>query len=88
MPRYFFNMQIAGDHVRDSEGVVLTDPDEAWKVARTTIRELLIDEKQSRVLLSAVLEVTDEAGEVVLEFPFSEALIEPDFFGSTIARRH
>ncbi len=88
MPRYFFNMQIAGDHVRDSEGVVLADPDEAWQVARTTIRELLIDEDQSRFLLTAVLEVTDTEGEVVLEFPFSEALLDGGSFGNPVARRH
>jgi hypothetical protein len=28
-------------------------------------------------LLTATLEVTDERGEIVLEFPFSEALMSP-----------
>jgi hypothetical protein len=40
------------------------------------IRQLLQTEVPAPSLLNAVLEVTDEAGEMVLEFPFAEALIE------------
>jgi hypothetical protein len=43
------------------------------------ILELLRSEGAVGPLLSAVIEVTDEEGEVVLEFPFSEAFFElPD----------
>lgn len=77
MPKYFFNTRIGDDLVRDPDGIDLRDPDQAWDVARTTIRELLGSEGQPRHLLTAHLEVTDANGEVVLEFPFTEALFDP-----------
>ncbi|WP_315830864.1 DUF6894 family protein [Bradyrhizobium prioriisuperbiae] len=77
MPKYFFNTRIGADLVRDPDGIDLRDPDQAWDVARTTIRELLGSESQPRHLLTAHLEVTDASGEVVLEFPFTEALFDP-----------
>jgi hypothetical protein len=40
------------------------------------IRELLKTEGAERGLLQAVLEVTDESGETVLEFPFAEAILD------------
>ena len=43
------------------------------------ILELLKSEGADGALLNAVIEVTDDDGEVVLEFPFSEALLDlPD----------
>jgi hypothetical protein len=77
MPRYFFNTRIGDEVLRDPEGAELRDPDQAWEVAKTMIQELLRDEGDSPHLMTAILEVTDQAGEVVLEFPFSEALIAP-----------
>jgi hypothetical protein len=62
--------------ILDPEGEELRDPDHAWEIARAMIRELLKTEGAEGSLLSAVLEVSDEAGEVVLEFPFSEALLD------------
>jgi uncharacterized protein DUF6894 len=76
MPKYFFNTRIGDDLIRDPEGADLRDPDHAWEVARTTIRELLAAEGQPKHLLTAYLEVTDAAGEIVLEFPFTEALLD------------
>jgi hypothetical protein len=46
-------------------------------MARAMIRDILHDEDNEPRLLRAAIEVTDETGEVVLEFPFTEALIEP-----------
>jgi hypothetical protein len=40
------------------------------------IRELLKTEDAERGLLNAVLEVTDDEGEIVLEFPFAEAILD------------
>jgi hypothetical protein len=40
------------------------------------IRELLKTQRAETGLLNAVLEVTDEEGEIVLEFPFVEALLD------------
>jgi hypothetical protein len=76
MPRYFFNTHVGDELISDPEVEELRDLDRAWEVARAMIRELLKTEGAERGLLSAVLEVTDEDGEVVLEFPFAEAILE------------
>jgi hypothetical protein len=77
MPRYFFNTRIGHDLISDPKGADLRDPDHAWEMARTTILEILRDQRGQPGLLAAILEVTDERGELVLELPFSEALIPP-----------
>jgi hypothetical protein len=80
MPRYFFNTRMGADLIADPEGEELQNPDHAWEMARAMIRELLRSEGGTDVLkdrlLTAILEVTDEAGEIVLEFPFTEALLD------------
>jgi len=79
MPRYFFNTRIGNDLIADPKGAELRDPDHAWEVARTMILEILRDQRGQPNLLTAILEVTNQQGELVLEFPFSEALIpSPD----------
>jgi hypothetical protein len=75
MPRYFFNTRIGDELVADHDGEELQNADRAWEVARVMIRELLKTEDTRAGLLNAVLEVTDEEGEIVLEFPFSEAIL-------------
>jgi hypothetical protein len=75
MPRYFFNTRIGDELISDPEGEELRNPDRAWEVARTMIRELLRIEGVEG-LMRAVLEVTDDEGEIVLEFPFAEAILE------------
>ncbi len=77
MPRYFFNTRIGDDLIPDPEGADLRDPDHAWEMARAMIREVLQDQGEQLNLLTASLEVTDERGDIVLEFPFSEALVVP-----------
>jgi hypothetical protein len=83
MPRYFFNTRIGEELIEDPEGEELRNPDRAWEVARAMILELLRSEGAVGPLLSAVIEVTDEAGDVVLEFPFSEAFFEPPGVSAT-----
>ena len=79
MPRYFFNTRIGDDLILDPDGEDLRNPDRAWEVARQMILEVVKSEGTQRALLEAVIEVTDTAGEVVLEFPFTEALLDvPD----------
>lgn len=79
MPRYFFNTRIGDELIADPEGENLRDADSAWEIARAMIRELLKTEGAEGSLLSAVIEVTDDEGEIVLEFPFSEAILDrPD----------
>jgi hypothetical protein len=77
MPRYFFNMRIGNELIRDPEGEELRDPDHAWHVARTTIREILKTGGDQTLILTAIVEVTDDEGEIVMEFPFAEAIIDP-----------
>jgi hypothetical protein len=76
MPRYYFNTRIGDELVADPEGEELRNPDRAWEVARAMIRELLKTEGAERALLSATIEVTDDEGEIVLEFPFAEAILD------------
>jgi hypothetical protein len=75
MPRYFFNTHIGDELISDPEGEELRDLDRAWEVAQAMIRELLKTEGAERGLLSAILEVMDDEGEIVLEFPFAEAML-------------
>ena len=76
MPRYFFNTRIGDNLIVDQDGIDLRDLDQAWEVARSTIRDLLKAEGSQPNLLNAALEVTEIGGEIVLEFPFSEALLD------------
>jgi hypothetical protein len=79
MPRYFFNTRIGNELIVDPEGEDLRNPDRAWEVARQMILEELRSEGTQPALLEAVIEVTDREGEIVLEFPFTEALLDiPD----------
>ncbi len=79
MPRYFFNTRIGDELIVDPEGEELRDPDRAFEIARAMVLELLRSEGESPTLLNAVIEVMDDDGEVVLEFPFAEGVVElPD----------
>jgi hypothetical protein len=75
MPRYFFNTRIGDEVIADPDGEELRNPDSAWEIARAMILELLKTEGVQGGLLNAVLEVTDDEGEIVLEFPFAEAIL-------------
>lgn len=83
MPRYFFNTRIDNETISDDEGEVLRDADQAWEVAKAMIVELLEDEGNHPSLLTASVIVTDDKGEIVLEFPFSEALVAEQDMSST-----
>jgi len=85
MPRYFFNARIADELIPDPEGEVLRNPDRAWEMARAMIRELLKTEGVDERLLNATIEVTDDEGGIVLEFPFAEALLDA---GDESATKH
>ncbi|MGH1572659.1 DUF6894 family protein [Methylobacterium sp. P31] len=77
MPLYFFHTQIGDDVITDPTGIELRDPDEAWEKARAAIRAALHAPQDQARLMTACLVVTDAEGEVVLEFPFSEAVTLP-----------
>jgi hypothetical protein len=85
MPRYFFNLRLRDELIRDPEGEELRDPDHAWQVARATIGEILKTAGDQGLVLTAIVEVTDDQGEIVLEFPFAEAIIDPS---EEIPKRH
>ena len=76
MPRYFFNTRIGDELIVDPDGEDLRNPDRAWEVAREMILAVLKSEGAEPALLEAVIEVTDAAGEIVLEYPFTEALLD------------
>ena len=79
MPRYYFNTRIGDELIPDPDGEELHNPDRAWQMARAMILELLKSEGANERLLNATVEVTDDEGEIVLEFPFAEALLDtPD----------
>ena len=79
MPRYYFNTRIGDELISDPDGEVLVDADRAWEMARAMIRELLKTEGADGALLNATIEVTDDEGDIVLEFPFTEAILDaPD----------
>lgn len=75
MPRYFFHTQIGDDVVTDESGSVLRDADAAWTVARETIWATMAEPRNQTRLIGACLVVTDEAGDVVFEFLFAEAMV-------------
>jgi hypothetical protein len=83
MPRYFFNTRIGDDTIPDVEGEELRDADHAWEVAKSMIVDLLEDQAEFPNLMTASLVVTDQKGEVVLEFPFAEALAAHEESSST-----
>ncbi|WP_375462528.1 DUF6894 family protein [uncultured Methylobacterium sp.] len=74
MPRYFFNTQIGAERIADPDGTDLPDADHAWETARDTIRAALRETNDQARLMAASLLVTDATGDVVLEFPFAEAV--------------
>jgi hypothetical protein len=74
MPRYFFNTRIGDELVV----VIPTEKSCGTPIARGKSRamiwEILKVEGAHAGLVNAVVEVTDEEGEIVLEFPFTEAI--------------
>jgi len=82
MRRYFFNVHIGEDVLPDPDGQSLRDPDEAWEVAKAMAGSLMGAKFERPVDWSSChIEVTDGAGDILLEFPVLEALQfrqEPD----------
>jgi hypothetical protein len=75
MPRYHFNLHLESTLLPDAEGQDLDDPDAAWEAARAAALDLMRTEFQRPIdWFSCRFEVQDEAGTIVLEFPFAEAI--------------
>lgn len=78
MPRYFFNVHLGADALSDPDGQDLRDPDQAWEVAKAMAQNLMNTKFEQPVNWAAAhIEVKDDMDEVVLEFPFLEALQFP-----------
>jgi hypothetical protein len=78
MPRYFFNVHIGADALNDPDGQDLRDPDQAWEVARAMAQNLMNTKFEQQVnWATAHIEVRDDMDEIILEFPFLEALRFP-----------
>jgi hypothetical protein len=75
MPRYFFNVHIGDDALVDPDGQDLRDPDQAWEVAKAMAQNLMDTEFEQPVnWASSHIQVRDDLDEIVLEFPFLEAI--------------
>ena len=77
MPRYFFHTHVGADVITDATGVALRDPEAAWEAARAIVRAAMSEALDPARLMASRLVVTDALDDVVLEFPFSEALPSP-----------
>lgn len=75
MPRYFFNVHLGRDVLADPEGRELRDADQAWEATRAMAQSLMRTEFPQPVNWAAChIEVKDEAGGIVHEFPVLEAV--------------
>jgi hypothetical protein len=75
MPRYRFNLQLENQVLRDRDGQQVSGPDNAWELAGALARELIqTSVVQPSSWLNCHLMVTDEAGCVVVDYPFAAAL--------------
>ncbi len=74
MPRYFFHLH-AGENCANSDqtGQLLPNPEAALEAAGRIARQLLTWNLEPVRWLDYHVQVTDEAGAVVLELPFTEA---------------
>jgi hypothetical protein len=75
MSRYFFNLHLEGETVPDIEGQEFRDADEAWEATLAMAQNLMATEFSRPINWAAChFEVRDEAGNIVMEFPFVEAI--------------
>jgi hypothetical protein len=75
MPKYFFNVHMGEDVLSDPEGQSLRDADQAWEVARAMAQNLMDTKFETPInWTSSHIEVKDDLDEIILEFPFLEAL--------------
>ncbi len=75
MPRYHFHVWLEGERLPDPEGQEMNDADAAWEGALSLARDLMQSDLGRPVdWLRCHFEVTNEEDEVVLEFPFVEAI--------------
>ena len=75
MPRYFFHMKDEATTMLDHEGIELEDSEavrnEATQAARRNMSERVLDGHAPN---GRTFVVTDEEGQVILMFPFKDAI--------------
>jgi hypothetical protein len=77
MNRYFFHLHRTGDRLKDDQGQLFRDADEAWEAARATARALMAgDPQRAPEWLTSRFEITDQTGTILFELSFLEA-VEP-----------
>jgi hypothetical protein len=75
MPRFFFHVSLEGSILRDDEGQDLPDADAAWESARGAALDLMKADLGRPVnWFDCYFQVMNGSEEVVLEFPFVEAV--------------
>jgi hypothetical protein len=75
MPRYFFHLSLEGTLLPDPDGQDLQNADEAWETAQTAAQALMQTGFERPInWFDCYFEVRNEDDEVLLEFPFSEAI--------------
>ena len=76
MPRFYFHIvQANQERIEDLEGIELHDIESARREATRSARELLAERLKNGVPLgNDLFEITDEAGEMMLVFPFDSAV--------------
>ena len=74
MPRYFLHL-VDGERLVDEDGQELPDLNAAREEAIRNVRSIMADEVgRGRLPLAPVIEVTSEAGQVLLTVLFAEAI--------------
>ena len=76
MPRYYFHVRSGNDLTRDPDGSDLPDIDAARKHAVRVACRVWSERPPESTNSNETFEITDEAGQVVLKVPFSEAFAE------------
>jgi len=77
VPRYYFDFVDGESTLTDDEGADLPDADAAYETAQSLALSLLQEPGAGAAMTRASFVVRDEAGAVVLEYPFAEALGPP-----------
>jgi malonyl CoA-acyl carrier protein transacylase len=78
MPHYFFNLQLEDQTLADHEGQHFPNADAAWEAARAAARDLMGTAIVQPVdWQKCYFAITDNMGEIVMEFPFLEAIDLP-----------
>jgi hypothetical protein len=75
LPKFYFDVRLGDCLIRDQQGMDAQDRNAALSYALDEIRELLMTRAGSKIDLStAMVDVCDEARQLLFSVPFPEAL--------------